>query len=82
MNAILPPLKRLTSVRQNAGVSPIFFYKIHESADEIVAKLLSLKGVLEPSYSNDIIKVLKSSGFRYVERIFKLNSFEGFLAVK
>jgi tRNA (cmo5U34)-methyltransferase len=53
-----------------------------QSADEIVAKLLSLKGILEPSYSNDIVKVLKSSGFRYVERIFKMNSFEGFLAVK
>ncbi len=53
-----------------------------QSADEIVAKLLSLKGVLEPSYSNDIVKMLKASGFRYVERIFKMNSFEGFLAMK
>ncbi len=53
-----------------------------QSADEIVAKLLSLKGVLNPSYSNDIVKMLKAAGFRYVERIMKVNSFEGFLAVK
>lgn len=53
-----------------------------QSADEIVAKLLSLKGVLNPSYSNDIVKMLKSAGFRYVERIMKVNSFEGFLAIK
>lgn len=53
-----------------------------QSADEIVAKLLSLKGVLNPSYSNDIVKMLKASGFRYVERIFKVNSFEGFIAIK
>ena len=53
-----------------------------QSADEIVAKLLSLKGVLNPSYSNDVVKMLKSAGFRYVERIMKVNSFEGFLAVK
>lgn len=53
-----------------------------QSADEIVAKLLSLKGVLEPSYSDDIIKNLKTAGFRQVERIFKVNSFEGFIAIK
>lgn len=53
-----------------------------QSADEIVAKLLSLKGVLNPSFSHDVVKMLKAAGFRYVERIFKVNSFEGFLAIK
>lgn len=53
-----------------------------QSADEIVAKLLSLKGVLDPSYSEDVRKHLKASGFRTIERIFKCNSFEGFLAIK
>jgi tRNA (cmo5U34)-methyltransferase len=73
-----------TALIDNMFVTLLTEFKLEQgqSADEIVAKLLSLKGVLEPSYSRDIMKMLKSSGFRYVERIFKMNSFEGFIAIK
>jgi tRNA (cmo5U34)-methyltransferase len=59
-------------------------YKLEmgQSADEIVQKLLSLKGVLIPNYTTEIVAMLKSCGFREVDRVFKLNSFEGFLAIK
>ena len=73
-----------TAVIDNMFSTLLTEFKLEQgqSADEIVAKLLSLKGVLEPSYSEDIMKNLKGAGFRYVERIFKCNSFEGFLAIK
>ncbi|MFL5783825.1 MAG: methyltransferase domain-containing protein [Bacteriovoracaceae bacterium] len=73
-----------TAVIDNMFSTLLTEFKLEQgqSADEIVAKLLSLKGVLEPSYSEEIVKMLKTVGFRHVERIFKLNSFEGFLAIK
>lgn len=73
-----------TAVIDNMFSTLLTEFKLEQgqSADEIVAKLLSLKGVLEPSYSEDIMKNLRGAGFRYVERIFKCNSFEGFLAIK
>lgn len=73
-----------TAVIDNMFSTLLTEFKLEQgqSADEIVAKLLSLKGVLEPSYSEEIKKNLKASGFRHIERIFKCNSFEGFLAIK
>jgi tRNA (cmo5U34)-methyltransferase len=59
-------------------------YKIRQgySADEIVSKSRSLKGVLEPFSSQGNIDLLKRAGFQDVMSIQKYVCFEGFLAIK
>ena len=59
-------------------------YKLDQgySADEIVAKSRSLKGVLEPFSSQGNIDLLRRAGFTDVTSIFKYICFEGFLAIK
>ena len=59
-------------------------YKIRQgySADEIVSKSRSLKGVLEPFSSQGNIDLLKRAGFQDVMTIQKYVCFEGFLAIK
>jgi tRNA (cmo5U34)-methyltransferase len=52
------------------------------SADEIVAKQRSLKGVLEPFSSNANVEMLKRAGFEDILTIFKYLNFEGILAIK
>ena len=49
---------------------------------EIIAKLRSLKGVLEPNLTNDNINLLKKAGFKEIETIFNYVPFEGIMAIK
>lgn len=59
-------------------------YKLDQgySAEEIVAKSRSLKGVLEPFSSQGNLDLLRRAGFTDVISIFKYVCFEGFLAIK
>lgn len=59
-------------------------YKISEgySPEDIWAKSLSLKGVLEPFSSQGNIDMLKRAGFADINTIQKYICFEGFLAIK
>lgn len=52
------------------------------SADEIVGKSRSLKGVLEPFSTQGNLDLLKRAGFLDVMTIMKYAPFEGFLAIK
>lgn len=53
-----------------------------ETPEQVIQKTLSLKGILNPVSSTEVLNALKGTGFRNVDRIFKMNSFEGFLAIK
>ncbi|MBF0264078.1 MAG: methyltransferase domain-containing protein [Gammaproteobacteria bacterium] len=59
-------------------------YKISQgySADEILSKSRSLKGVLEPFSTQGNLDLLKRAGFVDTISIFKYLSFEGFLSIK
>ena len=59
-------------------------YKLSKgySANEIISKSRSLKGVLEPFSTKGNLDLLKRAGFKDVITIFKYGSFEGFLAIK
>ena len=50
--------------------------------DEIIAKMFSLKGVLEPFSSRENFKFLERAGFRDYTTIYKNLCFEGILAIK
>ncbi len=52
------------------------------TADEIITKTQSLKGVLEPFSTNANIDLLKRAGFVDIISIQKYMNFEGFLAIK
>ena len=52
------------------------------TANEIVAKSRSLKGVLEPFSTDANIDMMKRAGFKDTLPLMKYVSFEGFLAVK
>ena len=52
------------------------------SAEEIINKTNSLKGVLEPYSTNENFLFLKRAGFKDYMTVFKCISFEGFLAIK
>jgi len=52
------------------------------SADEILAKTRSLKGVLEPFSSAGNLDMLARAGFKDVTSIFKYICFEGFFCIK
>lgn len=52
------------------------------SADEILAKSRSLKGVLEPFSSDGNLGLLRRAGFSDVMTVFRYLCFEGFLAIK
>lgn len=52
------------------------------SADEILAKTRSLKGILEPFSTEGNIGLLKRAGFSDIMTIQKYLCFEGFLAIK
>ncbi len=52
------------------------------SADEIIAKQRSLKGVLEPFSSEANKDMLKRAGFVDILTVFKYLNFEGILAIK
>lgn len=59
-------------------------YKLDQgySADEVIGKQRSLKGVLEPFSTQGNIDLLKRAGFVDVISVFKYACFEGFLAIK
>jgi len=59
-------------------------YKLDQgySANEIIAKAKSLKGVLEPFSTQGNIDMLKRAGFEDIITIQKYMNFEGFLAIK
>tara|TARA_B100001741_G_C16547257_1_gene597436 strand:- start:527 stop:1246 length:720 start_codon:yes stop_codon:yes gene_type:complete len=52
------------------------------SADEILNKTLSLKGILDPFSSRANQQMLKRAGFTDVMTVFKFITFEGYLAIK
>jgi len=52
------------------------------SADEIVAKASSLKGILEPFSTQGNLDLMKRAGFEDILTIMKYVCFEGFLAIK
>ena len=52
------------------------------SAEEIIGKSKSLKGVLEPFSTQGNIDLAKRAGFNDIMSIFKNVCFEGFLAIK
>jgi tRNA (cmo5U34)-methyltransferase len=52
------------------------------SADEILAKTRSLKGVLEPFSTSGNIDMLSRAGFKDITSIFKYICFEGFFCIK
>jgi tRNA (cmo5U34)-methyltransferase len=59
-------------------------FKINQgyTPDDIWAKSISLKGVLEPFSSQGNIDMLKRAGFLDINTIQKFLCFEGFLAIK
>ena len=59
-------------------------YKMNRnfSAEEIINKSNSLKGVLEPYSTKENYLFLKRAGFKDYMSIFKCITFEGFLAIK
>ncbi len=59
-------------------------YKLSQgySGNELVAKTLSLKGVLEPFSTQGNWDMLKRAGFVDIMSVFKYVCFEGFLAIK
>ncbi len=52
------------------------------SNEEILNKMMALKGILEPFSSNENQSFLKRAGFKDIEIIFKNLCFEGILAIK
>jgi tRNA (cmo5U34)-methyltransferase len=52
------------------------------SADEILNKTNSLKGIMEPFSENGNLDLIKRAGFKDFMTIFKWVSFQGFLAIK
>ena len=59
-------------------------YKLDQgySGENIVSKMMSLKGILEPFSTQGNIDLLKRAGFKDIVSIQKYLSFEGFLAIK
>ncbi len=59
-------------------------YKLDKgySADEIISKTKSLKGVLEPFSTEGNLDLLKRAGFVDIMTVQKYMNFEGFLAIK
>ena len=52
------------------------------SADEILNKTTSLKGVLEPFSTEGNLGLLRRAGFTDIMSVMKWVCFEGFLAIK
>jgi len=59
-------------------------YKLEKgySAEQIIAKTRSLKGVLEPFSTSGNEELLKRSGFVDYMSVMKYTCFEGFIAIK
>lgn len=69
---------------QDISVSLYNEFKLRQgfSADEIISKTRSLKGVLEPFSTEGNIGLLKRAGFVDINTVSKYICFEGFLAIK
>ena len=52
------------------------------TAEEVINKSRSLKGVMEPFSTNGNIQLLKRAGFKDIVTIFKFTTFEGILSIK
>ena len=52
------------------------------SNDEILSKMFSLKGVLEPYSSRENVNFLERAGFKDITVMFKNLCFQGLLAIK
>ena len=59
-----------------------FFLSQGYSANEIISKGRSLKGILEPFSTKGNLDLLRRAGFKDINSIFKYACFEGFLAIK
>jgi len=66
----------------NTAIYNEFKIKNGYSFEEIVAKTRSLKGVLEPFSTEGNLEMLKRSGFKDINVVFKWFCFEGFLCIK
>lgn len=76
---------RAPDARFNDMMSQLYTdYKMSQgySADEILGKSRSLKGVLEPFSTQGNLDLLQRAGFVDVMTVFKYMCFEGFLAIK
>lgn len=69
---------------QDIATSLYTDFKIDQgyTADEIVAKSSSLKGILEPFSTQGNLDLMKRAGFEDILTIMKYVCFEGFLAIK
>jgi tRNA (cmo5U34)-methyltransferase len=56
--------------------------RVGYSAEDIVAKSRSLKGILEPFSSQANVDMMKRAGFEDINTVQKYLCFEGFLAIK
>ena len=52
------------------------------SGEEVLAKIRSMRGKLDPYDSEENIKILKNNGFKKIERIFKELHFEMVIGIK
>lgn len=52
------------------------------SAEEILEKERSLRGVLVPQTSEDNKKILRNAGFKKIDTFFTWYTFEGIIAIK
>ena len=52
------------------------------SGEEVLAKIRSVRGKLDPYDSEENIKILKNNGFKKIERIFKELHFEMVIGIK
>ncbi|MBM3234936.1 methyltransferase domain-containing protein [Candidatus Poribacteria bacterium] len=76
-------------VNQNIFLDELFV-KLYErmkkrngfSDEEIEAKRVSLKGIMEPITYEDNYKMLKESGFSLIETFFRWHNFVGIIAIK
>lgn len=59
-------------------------YKLSQgyTADEVLAKMRSLKGILDPMTEQENINMLTTAGFNNIETVAKHICFTGFLAIK
>jgi tRNA (cmo5U34)-methyltransferase len=65
-----------------SGIYQDFKAKNGFSAQEILNKTASLKGVLEPFSTEGNLGLLRRAGFLDITTVFKYLCFEGFLAIK
>lgn len=76
---------RATDARFQDMMTTIYTdFKIDQgySAEEILGKIRSLKGILEPFSSQANLDILERAGFKDTMSIMKWACFEGFLAIK